>query len=185
MKVQIVAAFVVVSLLFGFGQTQRSSAQQSNAYVNELPSLRLYEKAKWKSIVPYESTRADVGRILGKPAPIMVEGIGWIAGYDSDPDWKIVVLIIGGGPGCSPLLIGRVSSIFLWPKKTISLKGVMFPSEFDRSGGRKDGIDYMLYRDSSGLVYVVADSDSADGRIHAGDLLKVSYSAPAELTNDC
>src|SRR5712691_4144990 len=59
--------FMLFALIFTVGQAQQLSAKGGRPYPNELPNLKLYQDAKWKSVQPYISTRADVDRILGEP----------------------------------------------------------------------------------------------------------------------
>ena len=146
-------------------------------YPNELPGLKLYETAKWKSIVFNVSSKRDVENLLGKPVPAMIEKLGWLAGFDYDPDWTIVVFYFDGGNGCPKCLIGRVTEIGLWPKRRVPLKNATFSTAFEKSGlVDVNGVKFSIYRDKFGLLYSVYDDDSQDGQIHAGDLNQISYS---------
>jgi hypothetical protein len=132
--------------------------------------------------VPQVSTKEDVDMVLGKPVPIMIDGFGWIGGHDYDPNWKIVVFYVGKDDGRPRSLVGRLGSVCLWPKRRISLNGVAFPPVFEKSGLRDErGVDFTVYGDGLGLSYSVYDHDSRDGRIHAGDLSQISYSASKAL----
>ena len=186
MKEHLLMASLLVTLFFSFGQAQKSAGKRSDPYPNEVPSLQLYKGAKWKSIAPFGSTKADVEKIMGKPVPIMIDGFGWIPGYDSDPDWKIVVFYIDEGGGCAKSLEGRVSSICLWPKKRISFKGIVLRPQFAQSGLRDErGVDFTVHRDSFGLSYSLYDHDSPDGSFKAGDLSQVSYTVSNEQRGRC
>jgi hypothetical protein len=114
---------------------------------------------------------------------VNVEGFGSVGGYDSDPEWTIIVIYIGEDKYTPKTLVGRVDSIMLVPKKRVSLRGVVFPAAFEKSGIRNErGIEFSVYRDSFGLSYSVYDHDSPDGQNEAGDLSQISYSAPRETS---
>jgi hypothetical protein len=185
MKRPFLIASLAVTFLFVLGDAQELSQKRGGVYPNEISSLKLYKGAKWRSIVPYVSTQLDVESILGSPHPISIEAFGWIGGYDDDPEWKIVVFYVGNV--CPGALTGRVESICLWPKKRVSLKGVLFSKRFEKSGVNypDQGIELSVYRDSFGLSYSVYDRDTPDGRIHAGDLHQISYSAALSVAGGC
>ena len=175
------AMFMALALTLMAGQAQHPSPEDESPYPNELPSLKLHEKARWKPIRPYVSTRDDVKRILGEPVDVYVDELGSVPGYKYDPDWTIVILYNGNPPEVD----GRVNSIILYPNKRISMEGVEFPSAFMKypfgwsDGSRK--VSGMIYDDEKfGLKYSIYATDSADGRFHAGDLQLIKYEASKE-----
>lgn len=64
------AALVFLVVLTIAPTTGHVSDKNNLAYPNELPSLKIYERAKWKSLEPYVSTVDDVKKLMGKPVAI-------------------------------------------------------------------------------------------------------------------
>lgn len=175
-----VALFILLVAPLVAAQSERSSTAVSR-YPNELPVLQLYQQAKWKAIQPYVSTQADVDRILGQPVSLYQKSRGqYVNGYEDDPDWTIIVSYLGKGGDVPASAEGRVSHIYVYPKKRISLKRADFPPIFKRLSlrGGHDG-ETTVYYDEFGLRYSVHEADSADGSIRAGDLEVIIY-GPSE-----
>ena len=170
----------LLPLTFIGGQAQQRPPEGKVRYPNELPHLKLYQEAKWKSIVPYVSTEEDVERVLGEPVPIYEEDSAtWVYCYDYDSDWTIVISYVG-----DPIdsIAGRVAEITLRPRGRVPMVGVTFPSAFHRGdvidGSRK--AKFVAYQDKYGLRYLVYGKDAADGRFLAGDLDSISYGVSNE-----
>jgi hypothetical protein len=178
-------AVMVVGILLAPNRGQSLLDRKRDPYPNELPMLKLYQKAKWKSIEFNVSTKEDVEKLLGKPVPIFREGIGWVAGYDDDPEWRSFVSYFDGGNGCEECRVGRVTEIRLAPKQRVSLSGIVFSQAFEKSGlVDVNGVEFNVYRDKFGLLYAIYKHDSQDGQVHTGDLNQVSYSASYLLKRD-
>jgi len=176
-KLASLVAPIFLALIFTVGQAQQLSSKRESPYPNELPNLKLYEDAKWKSLQPYISTRVDVDRILGEPVLVYDETLhSYVNGYEYDPDWRIVIAYVGKGGDLPNSLNGRVSHITLYPKKRVSLEGVEFTSAFRRYiYGTDGGMTGTVYYNEFGLRYSTFVKDSADGRFHAGDLNLIIY----------
>lgn len=162
-------------------RAQSDSAREESRYPNELPNLRLYESAKWKSIVPYVSTRDDVERALGPPARVYDQRFyvkkfeDYLVGYDHNLDWIIIVTFIAEGGSLPPTLVGRVSDISLYPRKPISLQGVEFPPAFKRSTYENDKTELTVYHDKFGLKYSIYSRVSAGDGHKIGDIEAIEY----------
>ena len=69
-------------------------------YPNELPNLKLFASAKWRSVIPHVSTRADIERIMGEPSRIFDPRFyvpkfdDYLVGYDYDKDWIVEFIFI-------------------------------------------------------------------------------------------
>jgi hypothetical protein len=183
---QAILLFFTLALFVVVARAQSGSSNKKSPYPNELPGLALYRESKWKSIEPYVSTRADVERVLGEPMPVYSESMrAWTMGYEYDhdcPDWRIIIVYIGEGGSLPDSLVGHVLNIRLEPKRRVSLKDTVFPEVFLK-GYSKDRVnkkEFFTYDDSDGLHYSVSAKDSADKRIHKGDLEVIIYGASEE-----
>ena len=167
-------------------QAQSDSASEKLRYPNELPNLRLYASAKWRSIVPYVSTRDDVERILGAPAHLYDQRFyikkfdDYLVGYEYDLDWIIIVSYIAEGGSLPVSLVGHVSEISLYPRKRISLHGVKFPPAFTRSTYENSKIELTVYYDKFGLKYSIYSRVSAGDAHEIGDLEAIEYGVSDE-----
>jgi hypothetical protein len=182
---QIISLVILVTALI-VANAQQLSSEGKLRYPNELPNLKLYQEARWNSILPNVSTRDDVERILGKPLPIYDERFyvekfnDYLVGYDYDADWIIFVHYWGEGGDVPASAVGRVADITLHPRKRVSLRGVKFPSAFSASGyiDRRSKSEGKTYYDSSGLTYSIYAKDTSDGRHLEGDLKVIVYGPP-------
>jgi len=162
-------------------QAKLSSAQERNPYPNELPTLKLYGGAKWNSLRPYVSTDADIRKVLGKPVAVCDELLKeYVAGYEDDFDWTIVVSVVGKGGELPDSVVERLDFITLYPKRRVSLVGADFSAFFPMSVRDRSGVETIVYYDKFGLRYSVYSEDSADGRFQAGDLELIRYGASRE-----
>ena len=157
-------------------QRPRPKAVSALKYPNELPQLKLYEKAKWKELEPMVSTEEDVRRVLGDVLAI----------YEFDPDWLVLLSFVGRGSHTNgkpwpESLTGRVASITLRPRKRLSLKGVKFPPAFKWGGGHASHSDatWDVYSDGSGLKYYIFSNKT--GEHEPGDLYQIEYGASDAL----
>ena len=171
---------MLFALTFIGGQAQQRPAEGKLRYPNELPHLKLYQAAMWKSVRPYGSTEEAVEQVLGPPVLIYEEhaALG-VYGYDYDPDWTIVISYVG-----DPIeaIVGRVAEITLRPRRRVSMQGVTFPAAFHRGevidSSRKS--KFIAYQDPFGLRYLLYAKAAANGRFRAGDLDSISYGPSAE-----
>jgi hypothetical protein len=179
-------AGLIVLLIVAFTsatQALTTVAQDKNPYPNELPTLRLHRDAKWNSLRPYVSTEDEIHKVLGKPVPFYDEtSRSYVAGYEVDFGWTIVVAIVGKGGNLPDSVVDRLEEITLYPKQRVSLIGADF------YGFSKNKILYnsdtklTVYSDKFGLQYVVYAEDAADGRFHVGDLKLIKYGASDAAT---
>jgi hypothetical protein len=163
---------------FVFGVTQSESQLRQPRYPNELPNLKLYEDAKWKTLKPYISTVDDVVNLLGEPVPILGDGSrGDVQGYEYDPDWTVVVDVLGSDPDLKDSVRGRLLNVILYPKKRVSVVGADFSAfrVFSYTDSRQPNVEGTVYYDKFGLRYSVYAKDTPDGRFHAGDLESIIY----------
>src|SRR5215471_4828749 len=173
--VLVLVAFVCV------GQT-KSTVANDNPYPNELPTLKLYPDAKWKSLRPYVSTQEQVHKVLGEPTPFYDELLRTdVAGYDGGFGWTIVVSIVGKGGDLPDSVVDRLGYLTLYPKRRVSLIGADF-SAFSTNSIDNSPDKTTIYSDKFGLRYVVYAEDAPDGRFHIGDLKKIEYGASDEDT---
>ncbi|MFN2510567.1 MAG: hypothetical protein ABR568_03880 [Pyrinomonadaceae bacterium] len=181
-KIICLIVIMLFALTFIIGQAQQSLPEGKIRYPNELPHLKLYREARWKSIAPYVFREEDVEKVLGQPVLVREEDSAtWVYGYDYDPDWTIVVSYVGGSDSLDPIA-GRVAEITLRTRRRVSMRGVTFPSAFHR-GKVIDGsrnAEFVAYQDEFGLRYLVYAKDTVDGRFRAQDLDSISYGASNE-----
>jgi hypothetical protein len=167
-------------------RAQFDLSREKSRYPNELPNLQLYESAKWKSIVPYVSTRDDVERALGAPARVYDQRFyvkkfdDYLVGYDHNLDWIIIVTYIAEGGSLPPSLVGRVSDISVYPRKRISLQGMEFPPAFTRSTYENNKTELTVYHDKFGLKYSIYSRVSAGDSHEIGDLEAIEYGVSDE-----
>jgi hypothetical protein len=160
----------------------KSTAANDNPYPNELPTLKLYRDAKWKSLRPYVSTQEQVHRVLGEPSPFYDELLRTeVAGYDGGFGWTIVVSIVGKGGDLPDSVADRLGYLTLYPNRRVSLIGTDF-SAFSTNSIDNSPDKTTDYSDKFGLRYVVYVEDAADGRFHIGDLKRIEYGASNEAT---
>ncbi|HLA12822.1 MAG TPA: hypothetical protein VJ023_19710 [Pyrinomonadaceae bacterium] len=171
------------TLVLALAQTEQSKSNQFR-YPNELPSLKLYEKAKWKSLTPYVSNIDDVEKLLGQPVPIFDRLIRADFGFQYDPDWTIVINVLGKDSDLMDSVAGRVLHVNLYPKKRVSMVNADFSAfrAYTYRDSRYPNLGGIVYADSFGLRYSVYAKDTADGRFLAGDLESIIYGPSNEET---
>ena len=181
-KLSNLLVFMLCAFALVTAQTGHSSFKSESSYPNELPNLKLHEQAKWGALKPYVSTIDDVERLLGEPVAVYDELLHtYVAGFQDDPDWTIMIDVVGGGGNLPDSVAGRVLSIELYPKKRVSLVGANF-SAFRGATYTGPDEETTSYYDSFGLRYVVFEKDTANGRFHAGDLKRIDYGPSDEAT---
>ena len=179
-----VVLIILCGVAFGAPQVRQSPSKHESQYPNELSNLKLHQEAKWKSLQPYVSTVGDVEKLLGKPVAVYDELLqSYVAGFQYDPNWTIVVDVIGEDSELPPTRVGRVLSIELHPKRRISLVGADF-SAFRAATYTARDEETTSYYDKFGLRYVVFERDTANGRFHAGDLKRIEYGPSEEETKE-
>ncbi len=160
----------------------QSPSKGGSPYPNELPILKIYEQAKWNSLKPYVSRVSDIEKVLGKPVAVYDELLHTdVPGFQDDPDWTIVIDVVGEGGDLPDSVAGRVLSIELYPKKRVSLVGADFSAFRGATYAGRDE-ETTSYYDKFGLRYVVFEKDTANGRFHAGDLKRIIYGPSDEAT---
>ncbi len=163
------------ALVFVVPQTGRSLSKNESPYPNELPNLRLYQRSRWKSLRPYISTIDDVERVLGKPVAVYDETLStYVAGFQNDPNWVILIDVVGKDGDLPDSVAGRLLSFELHPKRRVSLAGADFSAFRGATFTGRDE-ETTSYYDRFGLRYVVFEKDTANGRFHAGDLKRIEY----------
>jgi hypothetical protein len=172
----------LISLLFASvtcaAQAQVAAADDKNPYPNELPTLKLYRDAKWKSLRPYISTEEDIQKVLGTPARVYNQQLRTdVAGYDGDSDWTIFVPLVGEGGDLPDSVVDRLDEIVLYPKRRVSLIGADFSAFSSNSVLYHSDAKTTVYSDRFGLRYVVYAEDATDGSFHTGDLKLIEYGA--------
>ena len=181
-KLSNLVMFTFCALAFAAAQAGQSPSKAGRPYPNELPTLKIYEQAKWNSLKPYVSTVDDIEKVLGKPVAVYDDLLHtYDAGFQDDPDWTIVIDVVGKGGDLPDSVAGRISDINLYPKRRVSLVGADF-SAFRGYTYRERNEEGTVYYDKFGLRYVVYEKDSADGRFHAGDLARIIYGPSDEAT---
>ena len=163
-------------------QAGPSPSKGGRPYPNELPTLKIYEQAKWNSLRPYVSTVDDIEKVLGKPVAVYDELLHThVPGFQDDPDWTIVIDVVGEGGDLPDSVAGLVLSVELYPKKRVSLVGADFSAFRGATYTGRDE-ETTSYYDKFGLRYVVFEKDTANGRFHAGDLKRIIYGPSDETT---
>jgi hypothetical protein len=144
--------FIAFTFLLAFAL---SLSAQNYSYPNELKGFELFKDGKWKSLVPFVSTKEDVKKVFGSDCK---------KGCNYDKDWKVTVEYVSQywqsptfAPCISEELLGKVERIYFFPKKSVSMKDVIFPDTFQN---RTFEVDHKIspktaYFDSDGLVYML------------------------------
>jgi hypothetical protein len=173
-KLSNLLVFTFCALSIVAAKAGQTSSKAESSYPNELPNVKLYQEAKWNSLQPYVSTIDDVEKLLGEPVPIIDDRLHGDFGFECDPDWIIVIDVVGKGEDLPDSVAGRVLLIRLYPKKRVSMVGADF-SAFRAYTYREGAEEARVYYDQFGLRYVVYAKGTADGRFHTGDLESVMY----------
>jgi hypothetical protein len=173
-KLSNLLVFTFYALALVAAQGGQSPSKVKSPYPNELPTLKLYQEAKWNSLKPLVSTIDDVEKLLGEPVPVADDRLHGDFGFEYDPDWTIVISVVGKGGELPDSLAGRVFHITLYPKKRVSLVGADF-SAFRGATYTGHDEETTSYYDKFGLWYSVYAKSTADGRFHPGDLEYVMY----------
>jgi hypothetical protein len=166
----LVAAFTCIA------QPKQTVAGDRNPYPNELPTLRLYSSAKWKSLRPYVSTEGEIHKVFGEPVPFYDEQLrSNVAGYEDNFGWTVVVAIIGKGGDLPDSVVDRLDRLTLYPKSRVSLIGADFSAFSKNQILYNSDVQLTVYSDKFGLRYFVYAEDAIDGRFHVGDLKFIEY----------
>ncbi len=171
---------------------------QENPYPNELKGYEFFGMGKLKDLQLGVSTKEDIAKNLGGNCD---------DSCDYDEDWSIKFLYFGklsrtvnGKPvtyNAAPAYLGKLFSVTLRPKTTISFSEKVFSLPFARSlGGTyahgKDFVNntfYDVYTDDFGMSYTlfnnvyttvnnVYTTDKNPPKRKKGDLLSIEYRIP-------
>lgn len=132
---------------------------QGYSYPNELNGFEFFRKGKWKSLVPYFSTREDVRKVFGSDCSKRCS-------YDKN--WKIRVGYIHQSwrspsfePCVAPEVLGKMERLFFYPKNPLSLKDAVFSESFQSETLwiSHDISPVTAYFDSEGLGYMLLASE--------------------------
>jgi len=164
---------------------------RSARYHNELPGYQFYANAPWKSLIPLESSIADVRRVLGSPttakdianysAPYpgddKAEQPVWT--YDLNENWQILVYFVKTGyferRKFPKRLYKRLYSIDYVPKGNIRFDKSRLPASFQKKHTIAADAAWDEYSDGSGLVYQVYTTKTPYGGKYPGDLNRIKY----------
>ena len=168
---------------------------QSNPYPNELKGYHFFDKGKLKELKLGASTKQEVIEIFGENCKNSCDyNQNWLIQFTYFDDvrkggWKKEKTFIP-----TSRYLGKLYSISLRPKLTISFKRTVFPSHFKHSSGGSqntygDGeaiIYYFAYSDKYGLEYRIFDQIKLTkykntSKWKRGDLLSIEYQSPERL----
>jgi hypothetical protein len=173
---------------------------------NELSGFKFFAEGKLNKLKLCFSTAKDVKEIFG--TPVQINAINEL--YDYDSNWWISFQYfdekrtylstfsseLGSIKVVSfPEYSGKLFLIKLFPKKTVSFRQTIFPSDFKAQTGipttailRENSFRSDLYQDAYGLSYEVFNEPGdpeAKGKLvkgrSKGDLLSITYQTPHHL----
>ena len=164
-------------------------AENTTPYLNELPGYHFYQTAKWRNLKAASSTIADVRALLGNPDNA-TDLASAVARYPGDEhvkrvvltysrlmrDWYILIYLRNSCDATSQT--PRLCSVDLVPKKRISFRNVIFPSQFTKEHVTAVDAAWDKYYDGSGLKYEVYSTKTPYGSELPGDLNRISYGQP-------
>ena len=159
-------------------------------YANELPGYQFYETARWRSLVPFISTMAEVRKALGNPTEVKdiahysdpypgdAAAIQPVFTYIMSEDWEVLIYFVGSGYEerlkFPRKIYDRLYSIDLLPRKPRHFSGNL-PAEFAREHVMAADAGWDEFADGSGLRYEVYTSRTQYGGNQPGDLNRISY----------
>lgn len=129
---------------------------QNYSYSNELKEFELFANGKWKTLIPYVSTKEDVIKIFGSDCK---------AKCDYDKDWKVRIDYVSQSwwmkndkqIKCkSEDLLGKVETVYFFPRKQIFMKEDLFSSNFKTLTLFIDHAPLKtVFYDTEGLIYAL------------------------------
>jgi hypothetical protein len=169
---------------------QAPTAARTNPYPNEIEGYKFWATAKWRTLVPLESTLADVRRVLGAPEsesdiaslsapyPGDDKAVQPVLSYSLSDGWHAYVYLVRSNLSVASKYAAavqdRLLSIDLVPDASVPFAGRVPESIFhvDKSVGV---VSELVYADGSGLSYQVYLHTSAHEHTRAGDLDRIVY----------
>jgi hypothetical protein len=167
--------FFILAFLFAFAS---NISAQRISYPNELKGFELFKSGKWKTLVPFVSTKEDVEKILGQDCR---------KGCDYSENWRIEIQFVEQSlralgkeqiPCVFDKYLGKYESISFYPKKRTGKKHLRFGKVFTYGWGEtydSEEPDVGHYSDKYGLTYRVYHDVKASRSLRKGDLIAISY----------
>jgi hypothetical protein len=182
------AAFFAVVLLMSSALCARLQEATPKPYSNELPGYCFYQTAKWSGLTLFNSTIADVRKLLGDPDDA-TDLAHPVAPYPGDATVSNVVLtysrlmagwdvLIYLKKSCGVSQTPRLCSVDLQPHERTPFAHMIFPSTFTKRHVVAVDAAWDEYSDGSGLRYEVYTTKTPYGKELPGDLNRISYGKP-------
>lgn len=172
-------------------EPQPPAVEPPPRYPGELPGYQLHADARWRDLIPLESTLADVREVLGepdeardlanyvKPYPGDHAAIQPVLRYELSDEWSLLVYLVKSDLSVShdyPAQVqDKLLSLDLIPKSPRSFADVEFPARWTRRKVVAADAGWFEYSDGSGLRYQIYTSDTPHGDDGIGDLNRISY----------
>lgn len=188
--------------------TNRQSTNSADIVTpNELDGFGFFKTGKLNNIKIGVSTKADIEKIFGSACEKPCDyDSNWMITFDyfsanqvlvdnfNKPDEKNYVP--------KKEVIGKIESVALRPKKTISFNNITFSNNFQKysflesgyiNSADKDGVLIDIYQDSYGLQYLIFDKFTSENfkdtfnlrkqfaNFRKGDLIIIKYTIPEDL----
>lgn len=154
---------------------------QQYSYPNEVRGFELFKNGKWKTLIPFVSTKKDVKKIFGQDCQ---------GGCDYDENWRVktqfikqvsIALEKGTIPCVSEEFIGKYQRISFYPKKRVKKNQLHFGKGFVGCYGAitfdSSVPDSEYYNDEYGLVFEFYVEAKKSENIRKGDLVAIHYGA--------
>lgn len=178
--------FTLFLFVIFFSTSTLSKAQFEDVlYPNEAQGYEFYKSGKLKELRYLVSTKDDVKRIFGENCE---------HGCDYDESWKVSFSYVNSGWSRtttengqpqrfepSPVYVGKLSGITLYPKKRISFENVVFPEAIKCNRSNSEEARVRICMDSQILWYSLFDEDTKDGKHFKGDIINIHYLPPKEV----
>jgi hypothetical protein len=164
-------------LVFSFAFASNVLAQRIS-YPNELKGFELFKSGKWKTLVPFVSTKEDVEKIFGQEC---------LKGCDYNDNWRVGIRFVEQSwreagkekiPCVYEKYLGKYESISFYPKKRIRKKQLRFGKAFEIMSAEEYHSNPQIrvyYSDKYGLSYEVYGHGTNDGSYNKGDLISIQY----------
>ena len=164
------------------------AGKQVKPYPNELPGYRLYEQAKWHSLIPSSSTIVDVRKLLGDPDDA-TDLAHPRAPYPGDasvssvvfrysklmPEWDVLIYL---RTSCGDSQTLTLCNVDLLPRQRTPFLHMTFAPAFAKRHVVAADAAWDEYSDGSGLRYEVYSTKPPYGGELPGDLNRISYGKP-------
>ena len=201
----------IILFLFTFVSLNQSISAQDKLYPNELENFHFFDKGNLKGLRIAVSAKEDVEKNFGSYCSETC---------DYGENWNIQFIYFGDFTRSATNILtkqtdrfapkpeyrNKIYSVTLFPKTQVSVKDIIFSSEFDKIPGNVSKssslIKGFVYQDNSGLSYRIAELaikrlkvkdtndlpkiiiPETDNNWQKGDLIEIRYGIPEKSHGD-